>query len=102
MPKFNFQIPQDQARHVAIDEVNGLLFDIVKLLTQYLVHGEHVYLILLEHQLKLLVATDLALVGWVLKVTLFDISPYLFDDLGSRKLGEMSAKSSSSNAHGST
>lgn len=44
------------------------------------------HLILLEYQLEFLITTDLPLVGWVLKVSSFDVLPYLLNDLGSREL----------------
>jgi hypothetical protein len=59
-----------------------LLLDIVELLPQDLVHGEHVHLVLLEDQLHLLVAPDLALVVRVLQVARLDVLPYLLDGLG--------------------
>ena len=59
-----------------------LVFDVVQLLPQDLVHGKHMHLILLEDQLHLLVAPDLALIVRVLQVAGFDVLPYLLDGLG--------------------
>lgn len=44
------------------------------------------HLVLLEHQLHLLVATDLTFVIRVLQVARFDVLPYLLDGLGAREL----------------
>ena len=63
-----------------------LLLDIVELLPQDLVHGEHVHLVLFEDQLHLLVAPDLAFVVRVLQVARLDVLPYLLDGLGTREL----------------
>jgi hypothetical protein len=49
--------------------------NIIKLLPQDLVHGEHMDLILLEHQLHLLVAPNLAFVVRILQVARFDVLP---------------------------
>jgi len=63
-----------------------LLLYIIKLFPQDLVHGEHMNLILFEHQLHLLVAPDLAFIVRVLQVARFDVLPYLLDCLGAREL----------------
>ena len=63
-----------------------LFVNVVKLLAQYFVHRKHVNPILLKHQLHLIIATDLALVGGVLQITSFDVLPYLLNDLGSGEL----------------
>jgi hypothetical protein len=60
-----------------------LFFDVVELFAKDFVHREHMHLILLEHQLHLLVAPDLAFVVRVLQVAGFNILPYLLDSLGS-------------------
>ena len=48
---------------------------------EQLVHGEHVYLILLEDGVELVVAQNLALVGGVLELVALDVFPELLDDL---------------------
>ena len=63
-----------------------LFLNIIELFAQEFVHGEHVNLILLKHQLHLLVTNDLAPVVRVLEFIGFDVLPYLLDDLRSRKL----------------
>jgi hypothetical protein len=59
-----------------------LVLNIVELLSQDLVHREHVHFVLLEYQLHLLVAADLAFIGGILQVSGFDVLPYFLDGLG--------------------
>ena len=63
-----------------------LFIDRIKLLSQNLVHSEHMHLIRLENGIHLLVAADLAFIFWDLEITLFDVFPDLFDDLWAREL----------------
>jgi hypothetical protein len=58
----------------------------IELLAQDLVHGEHVYPVLLENCMHSLIASDLALVLRHLQVPLFDIFPDFFNDLWSWEL----------------
>jgi hypothetical protein len=80
---YPLSIPHAQIS-VPLQYANGdkLLLNIIKLLPQNLIHSKHMHLILLENQLHLIIAEDLALVGWVLQVARFDVLPYLLDDLG--------------------
>ena len=56
----------------------------VEVLVQDLGHGEHVDFILLEHRSHRLVAYDLTLVFWILKIIGFDMLPESFHCLWSR------------------
>jgi hypothetical protein len=62
------------------------LIDRIQILTQNLVHAEHVHAVLLEDRAHCVVATDLALVGRVLQVALFDVFPDLLDGLRAGEL----------------
>jgi hypothetical protein len=42
--------------------------------------------VLFEYQLHLVIASDLALVGWILELVGMDVRPYLLDALGAREL----------------
>jgi hypothetical protein len=64
-----------------LDSSSNLIHSI-QILIQNLVHGKHVDAILLEHRAQRIVAAYLALVGWVLQVSLFDVLPDFFDSLG--------------------
>ena len=59
------------------------LVDGIKVLVQDLVHGEHVYAVLLEHRTHRVVAANLSLVAGVLQVARFDVLPDLLDGLWS-------------------
>lgn len=65
------------------DAVSLLFADRVKVAADVLVHLEHVYLGLLEDCLHLVVAYDLTLVLWILKIVGFDMLPELLDHLRS-------------------
>lgn len=58
-----------------------LLVDGVKILTQYFVHCEHVYLVLPKYAAQILVAYYLALIIRVLQIIGFDVFPDSFDGL---------------------
>jgi hypothetical protein len=62
------------------------LIDRIQILAQNLVHAEHVHAVLLEHGAHGVVAADLALVGRVLQVALFDVFPDLLDGLRAGEL----------------
>jgi hypothetical protein len=51
-----------------------------------LIHLEHVHLRLLENSMHFVVASDLSLILWVLKVIRLDVLPQLLDYLWSRHL----------------
>lgn len=61
-------------------------FDIIQMLAEQLVHGEHMDHILFENGVHPFIATNLPLVRWLLEFLLLDVSPYLFDDLRTGKL----------------
>lgn len=60
--------------------------DRIEVLSKHLVHRKHMYLILLENRLHLVIAINLALVGWILQVSRLDMSPNLLNHLRSREL----------------
>ncbi|KAH8633604.1 hypothetical protein IG631_12238 [Alternaria alternata] len=60
--------------------------DGVQILVENLVHGEHVNAVLFEDCAHGVVASNLALVGRVLQVALFDVLPNLLDGLWTREL----------------
>jgi hypothetical protein len=57
--------------------------DIIEVLPEQLIHRKHMYLILLEYALKLLIALDLPFVFRVLEIVLFNILPKLLNHLWS-------------------
>jgi len=63
------------------------LVDRIEILVEDLVHGEHVYAVLLEDCAHSIVAPNLALVARVLEFARLDIFPYLLYRLRSRELG---------------
>ena len=56
---------------------------VVHVLTEYLVHREHVDLVLLEYSSHPLVTADLAFVIWILQVIGSDMGPYALNNLRS-------------------
>lgn len=60
-----------------------LLLNRIEMVSNFLVHLEHVNLGLLKHSHHLLVASDLALVARVLQVVSLDMLPELLDNLRS-------------------
>lgn len=90
----SISIPNLRHRSFSFTRKNdhSFLLNIIKLLTQQLIHGEHLDLLHLEYQLHLLIAHDLSLVGWVLEVVPFDVFPQLFNDLRTGELFGVSLK----------
>jgi hypothetical protein len=68
------------------DRMLFCFLDRIEVLSEKLVHREHMHLVLLKNRLHLAIAKDLSLVGRVLQASLFDVSPNLLDDLRSREL----------------
>ena len=73
-------------RQRSINQAVPLFVHIVHVLAEYLVHGEHMYLFLLEHGFQRLIAPDHTLVAGVLQIMRTNIGPDAFDRLRSRKL----------------
>jgi hypothetical protein len=65
----------------------SFFFRRVEVVSKELVHGEHVHFVLLEDGVHGLVASDLTLVGGILKITFLDIRPDLLYCLRSRQSG---------------
>lgn len=59
------------------------------MLTDFLIHFEHIHLRLPEHSHHLLVAYDLALIFWVLQIVAFDMLPESLDHLRAWELFEV-------------
>lgn len=78
--------PTLAVRQRSINQVVPLFVHIVHVLTEYLVHREHMYLFLLEYGFQGFIAPNHALVAWVLQIMRANIGPDTFDRLGSRKL----------------
>lgn len=64
-----------------------LLSHRIEVVTDLLVHTEHVNLGLLKDSMHFLVANDLALVAGILQIISLDVFPKLLDNLRARKLG---------------
>ena len=78
--------PALAVRQRSINQVVPLFVHSVHILTEYLVHCEHVYLFLLEYGFQRLIAPDHTLVAGVLQIVRTNIGPDAFDRLRSRKL----------------
>ena len=78
--------PALAVRQRSINQVVPLFVHIVHVLTEYLVHREHMYLFLLEHGFQRLITPDHTLVAWVLQIMRTNIGPDTFDRLRSGKL----------------
>lgn len=60
----------------------------VQILAQYLVHREHVHLVLLEHRSQGVITANHALVIWVLEIVRTHVSPDPLDRLRPRQLSK--------------
>lgn len=71
----------------AVQRLSSLnrIFHNIEILTQDLVHGKHVNLVLLENAAHTIIASYLTFVIWILKTICLDIFPYLLDSLRTRK-----------------
>lgn len=58
--------------------------DLIQMFAQYLVHGEHMNLVLLKDGIHLIVAEDLPLVVWILKIQCLNMIPDLLNRLRPR------------------
>lgn len=65
------------------------------MITDFLVHLEHIHLGLLEYRVHPIVADNLSLVARVLQVVAFDVFPQLLYHLGPRQLDTVSIASNS-------
>lgn len=62
------------------------LINSIQILIQNLVHGKHVNAVLLEDGTHGIIASNLALVVWILEIARFDVFPYLLHRLRPREL----------------